>query len=207
MKKYGNEERMKIILASNNKNKIKEVKEILHDINVDIISMEEAGVDIDIEENGSTFEENALIKAREVMKLTKCITMADDSGLEIDYLHKEPGVYSARFMGHDTPYDIKNKALIDKLQGVEGKDRSARFVAAIAVVFPDGKEIVTRGTMEGTIAYEPCGTNGFGYDPILFLPEYNKCSAELSSEEKNKISHRGKALRTMKKKLLMVEEN
>jgi len=197
---------MKIILASNNKNKIREVKEILDDINVDILSMKEVGINIDIEENGSTFEENALIKAREVMKLTKCITMADDSGLEIDYLHKEPGVYSARFMGHDTPYDIKNKALIDRLQGVEGKYRSARFVAAIAVVFPDGKEIVTRGTMEGTIAYKPCGTNGFGYDPILFLPEYNKCSAELSSDEKNKISHRGKALRAMKNRLLMIEE-
>ncbi len=197
---------MKIILASNNKNKIREVKEILDDINVDILSMKEVGINIDIEENGSTFEENALIKAREVMKLTKFITMADDSGLEIDYLHKEPGVYSARFMGHDTPYDIKNKALIDRLQGVEGKDRSARFVAAIAVVFPDGKEIVTRGTMEGTIAYKPCGTNGFGYDPILFLPEYNKCSAELSSDEKNKISHRGKALRAMKSRLLMIEE-
>lgn len=179
---------MKIILASNNKNKIREVKEILDDINVDILSMKEVGINIDIEENGSTFEENALIKAREVMKLTKCITMADDSGLEIDYLHKEPGVYSARFMGHNTPYDIKNKALIDRLQGVEGKDRSARFVAAIAVVFPDGKEIVTRGTMEGTIAYKPCGTNGFGYDPILFLPEYNKCSAELSSDEKIKLA-------------------
>ncbi len=197
---------MKIILASNNKNKIREVKEILDDINVDILSMKEVGINIDIEEYGSTFEENALIKAREVMKLTKFITMADDSGLEIDYLHKEPGVYSARFMGHDTPYDIKNKALIDRLQGVEGKDRSARFVAAIAVVFPDGKEIVTRGTMEGTIAYKPCGTNGFGYDPILFLPEYNKCSAELSSDEKNKISHRGKALRAMKSRLLMIEE-
>ncbi len=197
---------MKIILASNNKNKIREVKAILEDLDVDIISMKESGVDMDIEETGSTFEENALIKAREVMKLTKCITMADDSGLEIDYLNKEPGIYSARFMGHDTPYDVKNKALIDRLQGVEGQDRSARFVAAIAVVFPDGKEIVTRGTMEGTIAYEPCGTNGFGYDPILFLPEYNKCSAELSSEEKNRISHRGKALRMMKEKLLTVKE-
>lgn len=197
---------MKIILASNNKNKIREVKAILEDLDVDIISMKESGVDMDIEETGSTFEENALIKAREVMKLTKCITMADDSGLEIDYLNKEPGIYSARFMGHDTPYDVKNKALIDRLQGVEGQDRSARFVAAIAVVFPDGKEIVTRGTMEGTIAYEPCGTNGFGYDPILFLPEYNQCSAELSSEEKNRISHRGKALRMMKEKLLTVKE-
>jgi len=193
---------MNIILASNNKNKIKEVKEILADLSIDIMSMQEAGLDVDIEETGTTFEENALIKARKVMALTGKVTMADDSGLEIDYLGKEPGVQSARFMGHDTSYEIKNRALIDRLKGVEDKDRSARFVAAIAVVFPDGRELVTRGTMEGFIANEPHGSNGFGYDPILYLSQYKKCSAELSSEEKNKISHRGKALREMKKELL-----
>ena len=139
-----------IILASNNKDKVKEVKEILK--GYDIISMKEAGIDVDIEENGTTFEENALIKARAIMKLTCQITMADDSGLEIDYLNKAPGVYSARFMGHDTSYDIKNKALIQKLEGVKGSDRSGRFVCAIAVCFPDGREIVKRGTMEGLIA-------------------------------------------------------
>ena len=188
-----------IILASNNKDKVKEVKEILN--GYDIISMKEAGIDVDIEENGTTFEENALIKARAIMKLTGQITMADDSGLEIDYLNKAPGVYSARFMGHDTSYDIKNKALIQKLEGVKGSDRSGRFVCAIAVCFPDGREIVKRGTMEGLIAEEIKGDNGFGYDPIVYLPEYGKTSGELAPEEKNKISHRGKALELIKKEL------
>ena len=193
-----------IILASNNKDKVKEVKEILK--GYDIISMKEAGIDVDIEENGTTFEENALIKARAIMKLTGQITMADDSGLEIDYLNKEPGVYSARFMGHDTSYDIKNKALIQKLEGVKGSDRSGRFVCAIAVCFPDGREIVKRGTMEGLIAEEIKGDNGFGYDPIVYLPEYGRTSGELAPEEKNKISHRGKALALIKEELDKSEE-
>lgn len=193
-----------IILASNNKDKVKEVKEILK--GYDIISMKEAGIDVDIEENGTTFEENALIKARAIMKLTGQITMADDSGLEIDYLNKAPGVYSARFMGHDTSYDIKNKALIQKLEGVKGSDRSVRFVCAIAVCFPDGREIVKRGTMEGLIAEEIKGDNGFGYDPIVYLPEYGRTSGELAPEEKNKISHRGKALALIKEELDKSEE-
>lgn len=193
-----------IILASNNKDKVKEVKEILK--GYDIISMKEAGIDVDIEENGTTFEENALIKARAIMKLTGQITMADDSGLEIDYLNKAPGVYSARFMGHDTSYDIKNKALIQKLEGVKGSDRSGRFVCAIAVCFPDGREIVKRGTMEGLIAEEIKGNNGFGYDPIVYLPEYGRTSGELAPEEKNKISHRGKALALIKEELDKSEE-
>ena len=193
-----------IILASNNKDKVNEVKEILK--GYDIISMKEAGIDVDIEENGTTFEENALIKARAIMKLTGQITMADDSGLEIDYLNKAPGVYSARFMGHDTSYDIKNKALIQKLEGVKGSDRSGRFVCAIAVCFPDGREIVKRGTMEGLIAEEIKGDNGFGYDPIVYLPEYGKTSGELAPEEKNKISHRGKALALIKEELDKSEE-
>lgn len=193
-----------IILASNNKDKVKEVKEILK--GYDIISMKEAGIDVDIEENGTTFEENALIKARAIMKLTGQITMADDSGLEIDYLNKAPGVYSARFMGHDTSYDIKNKALIQKLEGVKGSDRNGRFVCAIAVCFPDGREIVKRGTMEGLIAEEIKGDNGFGYDPIVYLPEYGRTSGELAPEEKNKISHRGKALALIKEELDKSEE-
>ncbi len=193
-----------IILASNNKDKVKEVKEILK--GYDIISMKEAGIDVDIEENGTTFEENALIKARAIMMLTGQITMAADSGLEIDYLNKAPGVYSARFMGHDTSYDIKNKALIQKLEGVKGSDRSGRFVCAIAVCFPDGREIVKRGTMEGLIAEEIKGDNGFGYDPIVYLPEYGRTSGELAPEEKNKISHRGKALALIKEELDKSEE-
>ena len=152
-----------IILASNNKDKVKEVKEILK--GYDIISMKEAGIDVDIEENGTTFEENALIKARAIMKLTGQITMADDSGLEIDYLNKAPGVYSARFMGHDTSYDIKNRILLDRLEGVPDDERTARFVCAVAAVFPDGTTSVVRETIEGQIGHEIVGANGFGYRP------------------------------------------
>lgn len=189
----------KIILASNNQDKVNEVKEILTGYN--IVSLKEEGISVDIDENGSTFEENALIKAREIAKLTGQITMADDSGLEVDYLNKEPGIYSARYMGYDTSYDIKNQSLIDRLEGVEGDDRSARFVCAIALCFPDGREIVKRGTMEGLLAKEIVGENGFGYDPIVYLPEYGKTSAQLLPEEKNKISHRGNALRLIKEEL------
>jgi XTP/dITP diphosphohydrolase len=196
----------RIIFATGNQNKMKEIHMILADLGMPIYSMKEAGIDVDIEENGTTFEENALIKARAIMKLTGQITMADDSGLEIDYLNKAPGVYSARFMGHDTSYDIKNKALIQKLEGVKGSDRSGRFVCAIAVCFPDGREIVKRGTMEGLIAEEIKGDNGFGYDPIVYLPEYGKTSGELAPEEKNKISHRGKALALIKEELDKSEE-
>ena len=191
----------KIILASNNKGKIKEVKEICKDMPVEIVSMKEAGIDIDIEENGTTFEENALIKAEAVMKLTGELTIADDSGLEVDYLNKEPGVYSARYMGHDTSYDIKNQAIIDRLDGVEDKDRTARFVCAMAAVFPDGRHFTTRGTMEGIIAHEIKGANGFGYDPIFYVPDLNCSTAELSPEEKNARSHRGNALRAMREEL------
>ena len=191
----------KIIFASNNEGKIKEVKQICSDMNVEIISMKEAGIELDIEENGTTFEENALIKAEAIMKVTGQITIADDSGLEVDYLGGEPGVYSARYIGHDTPYDIKNQAIIDRLKGVEEKDRTARFVCAMAAVFPDGRHFTTRGTMEGIIGYEIKGSNGFGYDPIVYLPQYQKTSAELSPEEKNKISHRGEALEKLKNQL------
>lgn len=191
----------KIILASNNKGKIAEVKEILKGMNVEVISMKEAGIDADIEENGSTFEENAFIKAEAVMKMTGEITIADDSGLEVDYLNKEPGIYSARYMGHDTSYDIKNNAIIQRLEGVKGKDRSARFVCAMAAVFSDGQRFIARGTMEGVIADKPMGENGFGYDPIMYLSEYQKTSAQLSCEEKNKISHRAKALEELKAQL------
>jgi len=192
----------RIILASNNNGKIKEVRQILGDMPVELLTMKEAGADIDIDENGATFEENALIKARAVMEYTGCLTIADDSGLEVDYLNKEPGVYSARYMGHDTSYDIKNRSIIDRLKEVEGNDRSARFVCAMAAVFPDGRQIVTRGTMEGVIAKEPKGENGFGYDPILYLPQFSKSSAELTDEEKNSISHRGEALEKLKKELV-----
>ena len=171
-------------------------------MDIELVSLKEAGISVDVEENGTTFEENALIKAKAIMEMTGEMTMADDSGLEVDALNKEPGVYSARYLGHDTSYRIKNQAIIDRLKGVEGQDRSARFVCAMALVFPDGHNIVTTGTMEGLIAEEEKGENGFGYDPIVYIPEFGKSSAELSPEEKNKISHRGKALAKMKQELV-----
>lgn len=192
---------MRIIFATGNQHKMKEIREILGDIGLEIVSMKEAGIEADIVEDGKTFEENAMIKATEIAKLCDDIVLADDSGLEIDYLDKAPGIMSARFMGEDTSYDIKNQALIDKLEGVPKEKRTARFVCAIAAVLPSGKRIVTRGTIEGMIGYEIAGENGFGYDPIFYVEEYGCTTAQLSPEEKNKVSHRGNALMAMKEKL------
>lgn len=191
----------KIIFATGNAGKMKEIREILSDLDAEILSMKEAGVQADIVEDGKTFEENAVIKATAICKLTGEIVLADDSGLEIDYLNKEPGVYSARYMGEDTDYHIKNGNLIGRLAGVPDEKRTARFVCVIAAAFPDGTVKTVRRTMEGRIGYEEKGENGFGYDPIFFLPEYGCTSAELSMEEKNKISHRGKALQAIKDEL------
>lgn len=191
----------RVIFATGNENKMKEIREILGALPLEILSMKEAGVSADIVEDGKTFEENALIKARAICKLAGEMVLADDSGLEIDYLNKEPGIYSARYMGEDTSYHIKNKSLIDRLEGVPDEKRTARFVCAIAAVFPDGKELVVRGTVEGIIGYEEKGENGFGYDPIFYLPERGCTTAELPPEEKNSISHRGNALRLMKELL------
>ena len=196
----------RIIFATSNQGKMREIRAILSDLGLPVLSMKEAGVDLDIVEDGKTFAENAKIKAMAVWKQTGGIVLADDSGLAVDYIGGEPGVYSARYMGEDTSYDIKNKALIQKLEGVKGSDRSGRFVCAIAVCFPDGREIVKRGTMEGLIAEEIKGDNGFGYDPIVYLPEYGRTSGELAPEEKNKISHRGKALALIKEELDKSEE-
>lgn len=196
----------KIIFATGNEGKMREVRMILQDLGVEILSLKEAGIAADVEENGTTFEENAVIKATEIMKMCGEIVLADDSGLEVDALNKEPGIYSARYMGHDTSYHIKNKSLIDRLEGKSGKERNARFVCVIAAAFPDGRVFITRGTMEGQIGYEERGENGFGYDPIFYLPEYGCYSAELPLEEKNKLSHRGKALRLMKEKLKELQD-
>lgn len=191
----------KIIFATGNKDKMREIREIMQDCDVEIISMKEEGIDPEINEDGATFEENAMIKAKAVAEFTDAIVLADDSGLEIDYLNKEPGVLSARYMGEDTSYTIKNQSLIDRLDGVEKEQRTARFVCAIAAVLPNKEVLVTRQTMEGYIGWEQEGENGFGYDPIFFLDEFGCSSATLSSEQKNSISHRGKALRAMKEEL------
>ena len=197
----------KIIFATGNEGKMKEIREILDGLTfsgekVQILSMKEAGIDMDIIEDGTTFEENAMIKARAVAEEAKgAIVLADDSGLVIDYLNGEPGMYSARYLGKDTSYRVKNANLVQRLEGVPDEKRSARFVCAIAAVLPDGRELSTRGTIEGRIGYEEKGLNGFGFDPIFYVPEIGKYTAELSDEDKNKISHRGKALRAMREEL------
>ena len=197
----------KIIFATGNEGKMKEIREILDGLTflgekVQILSMKEAGIDMDIIEDGTTFEENAMIKARAVAGAAKeAIVLADDSGLVIDYLNGEPGIYSARYLGKDTSYRVKNANLVQRLEGVPDEKRSARFVCAIAAVLPDGRELSTRGTIEGRIGYEEKGLNGFGFDPIFYVPEIGKYTAELSDEDKNRISHRGKALEAMKQAL------
>ena len=188
----------KIIFATSNEEKMKEVRSILEDLGMEVLSMKEAGIRVDVVEDGTTFEENAIIKVTEIAKVCEGIVLADDSGLEIDYLNKEPGIYSARYMGEDTSYAIKNQNLIDRLEGVAEEERTARFVCAIAAAFPDGTVEVTRGTIEGRLGYEEKGSNGFGYDPIFYVPEYGCTTAQLSMEQKNEASHRGKALRLMK---------
>lgn len=191
----------KIIFATGNQHKMVEIREILAGIDAEILSMKEAGISADILENGTTFEENAVIKARAVAGETDAIVLADDSGLEIDYLNKEPGIYSARYMGEDTSYEVKNQALLDRLSGVPKEKRTARFVCAVAAVFPDGETVVKRGIIEGYIGDKPAGENGFGYDPIFYVDEYNCSTAELSMEQKNAMSHRGNALRAIKGEL------
>lgn len=188
----------KIIFATTNENKVREVKMMLEDFDIDLITMAEAGINKDIEETGTTFVDNALIKAQTIAELTGEIALADDSGLEVDYLDGAPGVYSARFLGEDTSYDIKNQYIIDKLEGVKGKDRSARFVCAMALAYPDGRYETCYGTIEGLIAFEQKGKNGFGYDPIVYVPEYEMTTGEMDPRLKNSISHRGKALTQMK---------
>lgn len=191
----------RIIFATGNQGKMREIRQILGDLDCEILSMAEAGAAPEIVEDGSTFGENAEIKARAVWDCTGDIVLADDSGLVIDYLGGEPGIYSARYMGEDTSYEIKNQNIIDRLSEAKEEERAARFVCNIAAVLPDGSVIHTEETMEGRIAYEPAGSGGFGYDPILMLPEYGVTSAELTIEEKNRISHRGKALKAMKQQL------
>ena len=191
----------KIVFATGNEGKMREVRLILQDLGFPVLSMKEAGVSLDIEENGTTFAENAMIKARAVWEKTGGIVLADDSGLVVDYLGGEPGVYSARYLGEDTSYEIKNQAIIDRLADAKEEERTARFVSAIAAVLRDGSELVREGTVEGLIAHERAGNGGFGYDPIFYLPEYGVTSAEIPIEKKNEISHRGKALEAMKIKL------
>jgi len=198
----------RIIFATTNAGKVREVKAIMEEMEmgVSVLSLKDAGIEADVEENGTTFMENAVIKAKAIESLPgvqdgETIVIADDSGLEIDYLNGEPGIYSARYMGEDTPYDVKNAKIIERLSDAKETERGARFVCAMAAVMPDGEAIEAKGVMEGIIGYEIAGCNGFGYDPIFYLPQYGKTSAEISPEEKNAISHRGQALRMVAEEL------
>lgn len=191
----------RIVFATGNEGKMREIREILKDLGMEIRSMKEAGADFQITEDGKTFRENAEIKARAVWEMTGGIVLADDSGLVVDCLNGEPGIYSARYLGEDTSYDIKNQDILDRAANAKGKERSARFVCNIAAVLPDGKVLHTEETMEGLLAEQPSGNGGFGYDPILYIPEFGMTSAQITMEQKNKISHRGKALKAMKRKL------
>ena len=216
-----------VIVATGNAHKLIEIREILDDTGLEFISMNEAGVDTEIIENGENFEENAVIKARTVAAASGQMALADDSGLVIDALNGEPGIHSARYMGRDTSYETKNNAIIDLVNdycrqrepegsaypdrpgslpdGTPGTMRSARFVCAVAAAWPDGTVKTAVGVMEGRIGYEIAGENGFGYDPIFFLPEYGRTSAEIAPDAKNAISHRGKAFRKMRDLLAFTE--
>ena len=198
---------MRFVVASTNSGKIKEIKKVLQDTSLEVISMSEAGFNDEIEETGTTFEENALIKAQAVAAKVNAIVMADDSGLEVDALNGAPGVYSARYAGEGANDQDRNRKLLRELSYITDEKRQARFVSAIAVVMPDGKSFVVRGTCEGLIAKEPSGENGFGYDPLFYMPEFSATMAQISIEEKNKISHRGKALVKMVEKLKEIMYN
>lgn len=189
----------KLIFATGNEGKMREIRVIMEDLGMEILSQREAGLNPDVKENGTSFEENARIKAKAVAALApEAVVLADDSGLEIDYLNKEPGIYSARYAGEDTSYEIKNRMLLKRLEGVPEEKRTARFVCAVAAAFPDGQCLTIRETMEGFIGEDLAGENGFGYDPIFQVPQYGCSSAQLTMEQKNELSHRGKALRKMK---------
>lgn len=185
----------KIIVASTNRGKIKEIKAMLNDIDIEVISMSEVlDEELEIEETGTTFKENALIKAQTIANLVNLPVLADDSGLEVDALDKQPGIYSARFLGADTSYDVKNQYIID---AVKDKDKTARFVCAMALVIPGQEPILIEETMEGQINDKMEGGNGFGYDPIFYFPPCKMTSAMMPMEEKNKYSHRAKALKKL----------
>ena len=193
---------MKIIMATGNANKVKEIRQMLEGSDIEVLSLKDVQIDAEIDENGTTFEENAAIKAETICKLTGQMVMADDSGLEIDALGGEPGIHSSRFMGEDTSYEVKNQNLLDRLAGVAKDKRTARFVCAIAVVMPGGENFTCTGTIEGYIGEEPMGENGCGYDPIFYVDPQGVSTAALTPEEKNAISHRGKAMRAMREELV-----
>jgi XTP/dITP diphosphohydrolase len=192
----------KLIVASNNAHKVEEIKKILSKYDMEVISLKEAGIDIDIEETGTTFEENVHIKAQAIRNITNgTMVLADDSGLMVDALKGAPGVYSARYSGADCDYKENNKKLIKELQGVSDENRNAKFVSAIELIIDDKNIINVVGEVHGLILHEEKGSNGFGYDPLFYYPQLQKTFAEMNSKEKNAISHRGRALEKLEKEL------
>jgi len=192
---------MRLIVASNNNHKVQEIKDILKPLGIEVVSLKEAGINIEVVEDGKTFEENAYKKAKVIYDLTKEAVLADDSGLEVYALNNAPGVYSARFAGEECNYKKNNEKLLKLLEDVPDDKRGARFVCTMILITKEGKIIKSIGTIEGVISRELKGTNGFGYDPLFIVPELNKTFAELSEEEKNKISHRARALENLKELL------
>ncbi|MEG1429932.1 MAG: XTP/dITP diphosphatase [Oscillospiraceae bacterium] len=190
---------MKFVLASQNQNKLRELREILQKMDIEVVSEADVGVDLEVEETGTTFEENSALKAHAVMQATGLPAIADDSGLMVDALSGAPGVYSARYGGPELDDVGRYRLLLGAMSGQ--LDRKAKFVSTICCSFPDGTDITARGECPGTLAYAPQGENGFGYDPIFFLPPLKKTFAQLTGEEKNAISHRGNALRQFEEKL------
>ncbi|WP_055071532.1 XTP/dITP diphosphatase [Clostridium massiliamazoniense] len=197
----------KLIVASNNKKKIEEIKSVLNEVDLEVRSLKEEGIDIDVVEDGLTFGANSRKKAVEIKEYllkngkNDFIVLADDSGLEVDYLNGEPGVFSARYSGTHGDDDANNKKLLEKLKNVKWEDRKAKFVCVITLINDLGKEIAVRGEVEGIITEKESGKAGFGYDPLFFIEEYNKTFSEMTGEEKNKISHRGKALEKIKSEI------
>ena len=189
-------DKKRLIFATGNQGKVNEFRQMLGE-DYEILSMKDLDVDVDIVEDGQTFEENAIIKAKTVCEATGQMVLADDSGFEVDALGGEPGIYSSRFMGEDTPYSIKNAELLRRCEGLPEEERGARFVCVIACAFPDGRVETVKGVIEGRLAHEPKGENGFGYDPIFYYPERGMTTGEMEPEEKNAISHRGQAVRKM----------
>lgn len=194
----GNMERL--IIATKNAGKVKEIKRLLDGYDYEILTLKDLGIDIEIEETGSCFEENSLIKGRTIQNLTGGIVIADDSGLEVDFLNGAPGVYSSRFLGTDSEKK-QYEGILALLEGVPDEYRTARF-RCVACLVTDNDEMTFSGTVEGKIAYKPEGDNGFGYDPVFFIPEFGKTMAQLDEEAKNLISHRGKAFRLLAEKLI-----
>lgn len=186
---------MKLAIATNNQHKLQEIKAILGDSFDQLLSLKDLGIDVDVEETGSTLEENALIKARAILALANIPTLADDTGLMVDALDGAPGVYSARYAGQEHD-DAKNRALL--LKNLDSaKDRSAHFATVIALCYPDGKTLTATGRVDGTILFEERGSEGFGYDSLFYSTELGKTFAQASQQEKNSVSHRGRALRAM----------